>query len=150
MPEDDRLRLIALDTDDLAVVSAHVQDAVLKLEDISWLPGEKRFIMAMNRFAWEHSAGRPARRREHQRRRSALYLARAEAVRSTGVDRGAPGSVLNLLAVRFEPGDEPSGDVVFDFAGGATIRVAVECLEAQLTDLGPAWSTPHAPRHMLA
>lgn len=149
MPDDDRLRLIALDTEDLAVMSAHVQDAVLKPEDVSWLPVEKRFVVAMNRFAWERSTG-PSRRREHQRRRSALYLARAEAVKSIGVDRNAPGSVLNLLAVRFEPKDEPSGDVVFDFAGGATIRVTVECLEAQLTDLGPAWSTPHAPRHTLA
>jgi hypothetical protein len=150
MPDDDRLRLIALDTEDLAVLSAHVQDAVLKLEDISWLPGENRFVMAMNRFAWEQATDRSSRRNEHQRRRSALYLARAQTVKSQGIDRTAPGSVLNVLAVRFEPRDEPSGDVVFDFAGGATIRVAVECLEAQLTDLGPAWSTPHKPRHILA
>jgi hypothetical protein len=146
MPDDDRLRLIALDADDLAVLSMHVQDAVLKVEDINWLPKEKRFILAMNRFAWEAPK---ERRSEHQRRRSALYLARVEAVRSTGVSREAPGAVLNLLAVRFEPGDAPSGDVVLDFAGGATIRLTVECLEAQLTDLGPAWSTPYMPRHSL-
>lgn len=150
MPDDDRLRLIALDTEGLAVLSAHVQDAVLKPEDINWFPKEQRFVMAMNRFAWEASKGRPRSRREHQRRRSALYLARVDAVRSAGFNRNAPGAVLNLLAVRFEPRDAPSGDVVLEFAGGATIRVAVECLEAQLSDLGPAWSTPHVPRHSLA
>jgi hypothetical protein len=150
MPDDDRLRLIALDTEDLAVLSAYVQDAVLKPEDINWFPKEQRLIVAMNRFAWEAAAGSARGRREHQRRRSALYLARVEAVRSTGITRDAPGAVLNLLAVRFEPRDVPSGDVVLEFAGGATIRVAVECLEAQLTDLGPAWSTPHVPRHDLA
>lgn len=143
---DDRLRLIALDTDDLAVVSTLVQDSVLRLPDINWFHDEGRFVMAMNRFAWENEG---KARGQHQRHRAALYLARASRVRSTGIDRNAPGTVLNLLAVRFEPTDEPAGEVVLEFAGGATIRVAVECLEVQLADLGPAWSTPHAPRHGL-
>jgi hypothetical protein len=156
MPDDDRLRLIALDTDDLAVVSAHVQDAVLKLEDVNWFPKEKRLVMVMNRFAWEQTETgsrrrreRQRRRRERQRRRSALHFARVDAVKSTGIDRNARDSVLSLLALRFEPRNEPSGDIVLDFAGGATMRLAVECVEAQLTDLGPAWSTPYAPQHIL-
>ncbi len=148
MPDDNRLRLIALDTEDLAVLSAHVQDAVLKLEDINWLPREKRLVIAMNRFAWEETVGR-RRPREHQRRRSALHLARVESVKSAGIDPNAPAAVLSLLAVRFEAKDAPSGEIVLDFAGGATLRLAVECIEAQLTDLGPAWSTPHTPRHIL-
>jgi hypothetical protein len=147
MPDANPLRLIALDAEDLAVISAHVQDAVLKLRDIVWFPREKRLVMAMNRFAWEEAVTGP-RQREHQRRRSALHFARVETVRSTGIDRNAPGSVLNLLAVRFEAEDEPSGEIVLDFAGGAAMRLAVECVEVQLTDLGPAWSTPHAPRHI--
>lgn len=149
MPDNDRLRLIALDVEDLAVISAHVQDAVLKPQDISWLAKEKRFVVAMNRFAWEEKAKRKGRRGEHKRRRSALYFARVNAVKSTGIDRNAPGGVLSLLALRFEPGDAPSGDIVLEFAGGAAIRLSVECVEAQLADLGPAWSTPHAPRHIL-
>jgi hypothetical protein len=149
MPDDDRLRLIALDTDDLAVVSAHVQDAVLKLEDVNWFPKEKRLVMVMNRFAWEQTETGSRRRRERQRRRSALYFARVDAVKSTGIDRNARDSVLSLLALRFEPRNEPSGEIVLDFAGGATMRLAVECVEAQLTDLGPAWSTPYAPQHIL-
>ena len=146
MPDTDRLRLIALDAEDLSVVSAHIQDAVLKPQDIRWLGKEKRVVIAMNRFAWEMSG---TRRGEHQRRRSVLYFARVQNVKSTGIDRKATGDVLNLLAVRFEPADEPSGDIVLDFAGGATLRLSAECVEAQLTDLGPAWSTRHAPRHIL-
>ena len=53
MPEPDRIRLIALDEEDLAVLSAHVQDAVLKVGDIVYLPKERRFAVAMNRFIWE-------------------------------------------------------------------------------------------------
>ena len=149
MTADDRLRLIALDTEDLAILSAHVQDAVLKVGEMSWIPDEKRFVLAMNRFAWEN-AGKRGRRREYQRRRSALHFERVEAVKSTGLDRDARETVLELLAIRFEPRENPSGDVLLDFAGGATLRLSVECLEAQLADLGPAWSTPLLPRHSLA
>jgi Protein of unknown function (DUF2948) len=149
MTADDRLRLIALDTEDLAILSAHVQDAVLKIGEMSWIREEKRFVLAMNRFAWEH-VGKGGRRREYQRRRSALHFERVEAVKSTGLDRDAKEAVLELLAIRFEPRENPSGDVLLDFAGGATLRLSVECLEAQLADLGPAWSTPLLPRHSLA
>lgn len=150
MPDDDRLRLVALDRDDLAIVSAHAQDAVLKVGDINWMAAENRLVLPMNRFVWEALDERPWRKREYQRRRSALHLARVLSVRSANVDRSARDAVLELLAISFEPRDEPSGDVVLTFAGGATLRLSVECLEVQLTDLGPAWSTPHVPRHMLA
>jgi hypothetical protein len=149
MTDDDRLRLIALDTDDLAVLSAHAQDAVLKIGDMNWLANEKRFALAMNRFVWEKAAKGSWRKRQYERRRSCLHFDRVEAVQSAGLDRDAKETVLELLAIRFEPGDRPSGDVLLDFAGGACIRLSVECLEAQLADLGPAWSTAHAPRHVL-
>lgn len=150
MPDDDLLRLVALDADDLAIVSAHSQDAVLKVADLRWMPAENRFVLAMNRFVWEAVEQGAWRRRDYQRRRSALYFARVENVRSAGIDRESGEAVLELLAVRFEPRQDPAGDIVLDFAGGGTIRLSVECLEVQLTDLGPAWSTPHAPRHILA
>lgn len=150
MPDDDRLRLIALDAEDLAVLSAHVQDAVLKVGEMAWLKPEKRFVIAMNRFAWETAAGGARRRRDYQRHRAALHFERVEAVAQSGIQQEAKEAVLELLAIRFEPRDGPSGDVLIDFAGGATLRLSVECLEAQLADLGPAWSTPHAPRHVLA
>ena len=147
MPDDDRLRLVALDADDLVVISAHLQDAVLKVSDIDWRPGEARFALALNRYAWEAAPAGWLRRTPHQRRRSALHFERVLRVRTAGFDRGASETVLSLLAVRFEAGEAPSGEVLLIFSGGATIRLDVECVEAQLADLGPAWSTPHAPRH---
>lgn len=148
-PDGELLRLVALDAEDLAILSAHVQDAVLRVQDINWLPSEGHFVLAMNRFVWEKAAGGSWRKREFERRRSALHLARVERVQSVGIDRKAGDAVLSLLAIRFEPTDSPSGDVVLDFAGGAAIRLGVEVLEAKLTDLGPAWGTPLAPRHVL-
>ncbi len=149
MPDDDLLRLIALDTDDLAILSAHVQDAVLKVKDVHWLSGGRHLVLLMNRFVWEAAAG-TRRQRDYVRRRTALHFARVTKVQSAGIGRGNPEEVLNLLAIRFEPTDSPSGDVLLEFAGGSAIRLSVEVLEAELTDLGPAWSTPHAPRHVLA
>lgn len=149
MTGDDRLRLIALDAEDLAVLSAYVQDAVLKVGDIRWMPGGKRFLLAMNRFAWD-ALGGTRRKRDYQRRRAALHFAQVESIRSVGIDRAKADTVLELLAIRFEPREEPSGDVVLDFAGGPAIRLTVECLEVQLTDLGPTWSTAHIPHHILA
>jgi hypothetical protein len=147
---DERLRLIALDADDLAVLSAHAQDAVMKVGDMHWLPREKHFVAAMNRFAWEAIRGGRVRRRNYQRRRAALHFARVLGIRSSGIDRAAADTVLSLLALRFEEAEPPSGEVVLEFSGGAAIRLKVECLEAQLSDLGPAWSTAHAPRHLPA
>lgn len=150
MTADDRLRLIALDADDLAILSAHVQDAVLKVGEMRYMPAEKRFVLAMNRFAWEAPGAGAKRRREYQRRRAALHFERVETVRSAGIDRAAVETVLELLAVRYEPLESPAGEIALDFAGGSTVRLSVECLEAQLADLGPVWSTAHAPRHRLA
>ena len=147
MSGDDRLRLIALDQEDLAVVSAHVQDAVVKVQDLTWLPSEKRFVMALNRFVWEAAPRGLFRRRDYQRRRAALHFERVDGVQVTGIDKDRLEDVLSILALRFDPGEGPSGHVSILFAGNATLRLSVECMEAQITDLGPAWSTAHAPHH---
>ncbi|GGH11291.1 hypothetical protein GCM10007036_08240 [Alsobacter metallidurans] len=138
------LKLVALDDEDLAVVSAHLQDAVLKVGDITWLPREKRFALVANRFAWE------AQRTETgERRRTGLSFARVLKVQRSRVRGDAPDAVLNLLAVTFQPTDAPSGLVTLVFSGGGAIRLEVECLEAEMRDLGPAWETPNRPVHQL-
>jgi len=147
--DDDLLRLVALDAEDLAILSAHVQDAVLRVQDINWFPRNGHFVLGLNRFVWEKAAPGSWRKREFERRRAALHLARVRKVQSTGIDRKAANAVIALLAIHFEPTDAPSGDVILVFAGDATIRLSVEVLEVKLTDLGPAWSTPLAPRHLL-
>jgi hypothetical protein len=145
------LKLIALDNEDLAVVSAHCQDAILRIGDMVWTPARNRFALAMNRFAWEVAAnGR--RSRSFERRRAALHFDRVMRVRATGIDRRATNRILELLAVRFLAGNgaEPAGEIRLTFAGGAEIALTVECIEAQLADLGAAWQTKAMPVHDLA
>lgn len=146
---DDPLRLVALDEDDLGVISAHVQDAVLSVGDLAWRPAERRFALAMNRFDWQGAIAQP-RRRNFERRRAILRFDRVMGVKVQGINPKATGAVLELLAVGFIPGDAPGGSVMLTFAGGGTIRLDVECIEAALTDLGAAWGTKAAPMHDLS
>jgi len=143
----DRLKLQAIDEEDLAVLSAHVQDAILKVGDITYLPKEKRFAIAMNRFGWEVDGDDEE---THQRRRSALVFDRVTAAQCCHLNRDRRDVVLELLAVSFEPTDAPAGYVTLHFAGGAMLRIEVECIEARLADLGPAWATGARPSHELA
>ncbi|WP_187972487.1 DUF2948 family protein [Aquibium microcysteis] len=139
------LKLLALDAEDLQVVSAHVQDAVLRVGDIDWRAQEKRVVIAMNRFVWE--APKRLFSRHDERRRAALHFDRVLSVRTAGIDRDRPAEVLSLLAVRFEETDAPAGHVDLLFSGGATMRLEVECIEARVADIGGAWEATSRPAH---
>lgn len=139
------LKLAALDERDLEIISAHVQDAVMKVGDLVFHPGERRFAVGMNRFVWEKRRRLLSRR--HERRRSVLVFDRVLSVSSAGIDRTRADEVLALLAVRFIPGDSPAGEIELIFSGDAAIRLEAECIEARLTDLGPAWDTTARPVH---
>ena len=141
------LKLIALDEEDLAVLSAHLQDAVVKVSDLAYLSREKRFAALFNRFDWEAAAGAGGRRASHQRVRAALRFERVLSARLQQIDLATKTRVLSLLAVGFEPGVAPGGSVIMIFAGGGAIRLEVECIEAELRDLGGAWRAAGRPEH---
>ena len=133
MPDTDTaLKLIAMDAEDLAVISAHVQDSCVQLDEMTWIPAQKRFVLAAMRYDWSASA-----RGRHERVGAALRFDRVMKVEQIGLgDRQSPSS-LNLLAVGFEETDAPSGFVTLAFFGGAAVRLEVECLEGELRDIGP-------------
>jgi hypothetical protein len=145
MTEPEPLRLVALEPDDLVVISAHAQDAVVRAGDILWRPGERRLVLLMRRFDWEG-----ADKGEKRRRLAALHFARVGAVKALRLDPRQTDHVLSLLAVTFTPdGEGPSGSVTLTFAGGPSLRAEVECLEVQLKDLGGMWETASQPAHDL-
>jgi len=143
----DPLKFIALDDEDLEVVATHVQDAVVKVSDIHWRPSEKRLVMGLNRFDWEGAA--QAAYPEYRRCRAALCFERVLSCKCRNCDPANDG-VLNLLTVEFSQTDAPAGVVTFIFSGGAALRLEVECLEAELADLGPSWSACGCPAHIEA
>ena len=141
----DLLKFVALDGEDLEVVSTHLQDAVVKSSEVLWRPEEHRLVLALNRFDWEGAvqAGNP----QYRRRRAALRFERVQSCKCRGMDPQQKDAVLNLLSVEFNEAAAPSGAVTLTFSGGAAIRLEVECLEAELADLGPTWTTATCPAH---
>jgi hypothetical protein len=139
------LKLIALDQDDLEVVSAHLQDSAVKVAEIHWRPAEKRLVLGLDRFDWE--AAQCSEDPACQRRRTALRFERVNNCKCRQVMSTDKDKVLNLLAVEFTETDAPAGFVTLLFEGGAALRLDVECLEAELADLGPVWPTEAVPAH---
>ncbi len=138
----DLLKLVALDEEDLAIVSAHLQDAIVRVGDCTYLPQERRFVLVGRRFDWEANPGEPPRRRL-----TGLHFERVTAVRARGIDRGNSEAVLNLLAVTFQETDNPSGTATLIFAEGGAIQLDLECIELQMKDLGPVWEAESRPSH---
>jgi len=140
MPE---LKLLALDEKDIQIISAATQDAVMRVSDIGFAKPDKRFACLMNRYVWEDKdPGNTGKRR-----RSALHFNHVEAVTSSGINLDAQNGILNLLSIEFTPKDAPAGEVKLIYAGGGTVVLRVECLEAQLSDLGASWAAKAAPDH---
>jgi hypothetical protein len=154
-PCTDELKLVALDKDDIEVISAHVQDSLVKVADILWRPSDRRFVMALNRFDWMSAAeiakigiaAAAAARPEYRRCRTALRFERVLACKCRNLDQTAKGAQLNLLAVEFAVTDTPAGIVSLIFSGGGVIRLEVECLEAELADLGEVSTAAIRPDH---
>lgn len=135
------LRLQAQDGDDLAVISAQMQDAVLKLADISYNSKRRQFVLVVNRFAWDAAP-------EKLRRRSGLHFESVLSAKRFGFSNTGKDTILSLLAVTFEQTDAPAGIVTLAFSAGHSVRLEVECLDAVMADMGPAWPTDFQPDHV--
>jgi len=145
-----RLKLIAFDAEDLGIIAAHVQDAVLKVASLKYLVDEKRFILELNRFVWEKAVD-DGQTDGFERRKTILHFERVYSVQALDLDQKNFDAVLNILTIRHETADEensPAKEIIeILFAGGATLRLSVECIEAQLTDLASSWETSSRPEH---
>ncbi len=141
-PAEAGLRLMALDAEDLAVLSAHLQDSILRVGDMLYQAKEKRFVLALNRFDWlKAGSGAP------QRARAGSHFETVRKVALHGFRQDRSDDILNLLDISFRPGDAPSGTLALVFSGGCALKLEVECIEARMADLGPRWRARHAPGH---
>lgn len=143
------LRLVARDAEDLQVISALVQDAVLPAAEMAWDRRARRFAMLLNRFRWEDREAAERRGRPFERVRAVLSIGDVRNVASQGIDRGDPDLVLSLLAVGFEPGEDGTGRLVLTLAGDGAVAVDVECLDVTLADVTRPYAAPsgQAPGH---
>ena len=107
----DQLKFVVLDEEDLEIVSAHLQDAVVKVADVLWRPQENRVVVAVNRFDWE---GAQTAKPEYRRRRSALRLSISTTARNP--DSGSTGGADGPTAA----GTAVAGASAVTGTGGAT------------------------------
>ena len=132
------LRLLAEDADDLQIISAALQDAILRPVDIVWEKQARTLTIAFSRFCWECGGTRVM---------CAMQFGDVMAVKSRRLSR-SPDASLELLALDFIPTDTPGGKVILMFAGGGDLRVDVECLDAVVTDISERWPARIAPTHL--
>ena len=135
------LKLFARAAEDMDIISAHMQDAVLQTGDMAFLDDQRRVVLVMNRFCWELPENKSLRVR------SALQIGSIVNAQRRNIRTDQPDGVLSLLALRFESGDPPSGTVSIIFSGGGEIRLAVEACEAILEDITEPWAATRRPTH---
>jgi len=138
------LTLAAEDAADLEVMSARLQDAVAKVKDLVYLPRRRRFAALFNRFQWEAGT-----RKGNLRIQSGLHFDGVLSVKSHNIKRGAPDAVVSLLAIEFTPksADDPAGTIALIFSGGGTLKLDVECVDAELSDVSGVWAARGRPAH---
>jgi hypothetical protein len=136
--------LAAQDADDLKVISARLQDAVGQVGDLVWLPKARRFAALFNRFKWEAPNAR-----QNLRVRAGLHFDSVLSVKSHAIMRGDKRAILSLLAIEFKPagGEDPGGEIELVFAGGGSIKLMVECIDAGLADVSGEWAAIARPDH---
>ncbi|MGC9420487.1 MAG: DUF2948 family protein [Rhodovulum sp.] len=144
------LHLMAVDPEDLQVISALVQDAVFPVTEMRWDRRGRRFAVLLNRFRWENRDAAERRARPYERVQTVLTVEDVQAVASQGISRDDTDLVLSLLSVGFEPGPEGSGRVTLVLAGAGAVALEVECLEVTLHDVtrpyeAPSGQVPHHP-----
>jgi len=140
----DKLKLTALDADDLAVISAAVQDALVAVRDCAYFKDEKRFVLLLNRFRWEAD---PSVESAHSRTHSALVFNEVTAVRRHNIPLNEPDRMLELLAVVLDYRGDNDRSVTLRFAAGRSIRLEIGRLACHLGDVGEPWATPWKPAH---
>ncbi len=128
------LVLRAEDADDLRVVSALVQDAILSGSEISHDPRARRVAMLLNRFRWEDAEQARAEARDFERIRSLLVIHDVLRMQSDGVTSDAE-TVLELLMIDWQPGEDGTGRLLLEFAGNGTLALDVECISLDLRDV---------------
>nr|WP_306264901.1 DUF2948 family protein [Pararhizobium sp. IMCC3301] len=150
------LKMMAMDEEDLTVLSAYCQDAVFKAADVTWLAAEKRVLISLNRFAWEQANQRSGvsgllGRKTYERHNAVLHFEQVTKVQTKGLDEAARDTVFDLLSMEFVAGeDDVSGQIELLLAEGHSIRLDVKCVEVRLADLDAAWETRNRPRHPLS
>jgi len=141
LPQPKALKLRAEDAEDLGVLSACLQDALVSVRDLAYDAAERTFILVANRFRWENESGAP------ERVLCGLAFSDIDGVFYRGFRRSEEDRILSLLAIR--PLMPEENVIHLDFAAGAEIRLSASLIRCHARDLGEPWPTPWRPSHLM-
>lgn len=136
------LRLIARDAEDVPVMSALLQDAVVPVPEMRLDARARRFAVLLNRFRWEDRAAAEAARRPYERVRSLLVIEGILSVKSTGIDKRDPDLILSILSLTFQPAADGAGVLTLTLAGDGAIALQVEAVDLRLEDVTRPYRAP--------
>ena len=144
------LNIGALDSEDLTVISAMVQDAVLPIGEISWQANQRRLALLINRFRWEDKTNAERQGRPVERVQSLLVFDTVLSVASQGLDRSQKDLVLSVLSITMENAENGDCYLTVTLAGDGVLRIRVEAVEVHLRDVtrpyaAPSRKSPHHP-----
>ena len=140
------LKLLALNHDDLKVLSAHLQDSVTLVKDIIFLKKSRTFLMMVNRFMWEDVERGIFR--ENKRIRCAIKFENVLEVKSRNISQKKKDKILELLSIDSEVKNNKK-ELLITFAGNNEIILIVEEINILLDDVGLPWKVKHVPKHEL-
>lgn len=146
-PNRNKIRLMAHSEQDLAVLSALMQDAIGKTTEIAWLPARRIFALVVNRFRWEDATAAREAGRDYERVRSGLHVENVSEAKFRGFDVRKGQEAFDLLDISFHPSDDGAGTVHIECAGGGGFALKVETLDVRMADLDTVWRTKHLPQH---
>ena len=149
MSEDEKnnLKLIGKNKEDLKVISAYTQDSIVAVKDITFLKKNRIFVMITNRFMWEDIE--KGINRQSKRIRCALKFEGILKVKSKKINQKNKNKLLECLAIECNEILSKNNEIFFFFAGGSTITLISESIEAVMHDLGEPWNVRHTPKHKI-
>jgi hypothetical protein len=139
------LKLIAKTDEDLRVISAHLQDSIVKTSDIASLKKNRIFLMQLNRFMWEDVEKGVFRK--NKRIRTVLKFENVLKVSSKNVNQKKNDRFLDFLAIETFKMPDKNYEMNLIFSGDVVIKLVTEAIEVTLDDQGSPWESKNKPKH---
>ena len=139
------LKLLATSDDDLRVVAAHLQDAIVSIQDIANLKKNRIFLIQLNRFMWEDVEKGVFRK--NKRIRTILKFDNVISVLSKNINIKKDKKFLDFLTIESNLLSDKSYEIKLIFSGDAAIKIKTEVIDVTLDDQGSPWESKTQPKH---
>ena len=139
------LKLIAKTEEDIRVISAHLQDSIVKTSDIASLKRNKIFLIQLNRFMWEDVEKGVFRK--NKRIRTVLKFENILEVTAKNINQKKGDRFLDFLAIETLKMPDKNYEMKLIFAGDIVIKLVTEAIDVTLDDQGSPWESKNKPKH---